>query len=274
MRRFLIVGITLAVGACKQESAPQPKSAAVAPAPAPAAAPAEATLVSLRGKIAERIDTPQYSYLRLTTASGDQWAAVSKTDKPVGAEVAVVKAAWMENFKSNSMGRTWERIAFGTLDEPGAAPQPSSEMPAGHPQLDPATAKFASATGAGQGSAMHQHPSPAAAADLGKIKVAKAPGAEGRTVADVWARRASLKDKKVAVRGKVVKATLGVMGKNWLHLRDGSGEGQSSDLTVASADVAAVGDTVLVTGVVHLDRDLGAGYHYDVIVEDAQVKAE
>jgi len=65
-----------------------------------------------------------------------------------------------------------------------------------------------------------------------------------------------------------------VLGKNWLHLRDGTGEGASSDLAVASGETAAVGDTVLVSGTVRLDRDLGAGYHYDVIIEDAQLKTE
>ena len=106
------------------------------------------------------------------------------------------------------------------------------------------------------------------------MKVAKASGPQGRTIADVYAQRASLKDKKVSVRGRVVKATNGVMGKNWLHLRDGTGEGQTADLTVASEHSAGVGETVLITGTVHLDRDLGAGYHYDVLVEDAQLTPE
>ena len=118
------------------------------------------------------------------------------------------------------------------------------------------------------------HPRPAAPADVGSIRVAKAAGSNGRTISDIHARAAQLKDKKVAVRGKVVKATNGVMGKNWLHLRDGTGEGSSADLTVASSNTAQVGDTVLATGVVHLDRDLGAGYHYDVLVEDAKLEKE
>ena len=50
--------------------------------------------------------------------------------------------------------------------------------------------------------------------------------------------------------------------------------GASADLAVASADTAAVGDTVVVTGTVHLDLDLGAGYHCQVIVEDARIEAE
>jgi hypothetical protein len=156
----------------------------------------------------------------------------------------------------------------GTLEGGGGAatadPRP---QPAG-------PGMFARQAAAAPSAAEPKHPAPSAAADLGEIRVAKASGPEGRTVADIYAKQASLKDKKIAVRGKVVKATDGVMGKNWLHVRDGSGQGASSDLTVASDDTARVGDTVLVTGTVHLDRDLGAGYHYDVLIEDARVKKE
>ena len=118
------------------------------------------------------------------------------------------------------------------------------------------------------------HPPATAAAGVGTIRVTKASGSDGRTVEDIHAKRAQLKDKKVAVRGKVVTATNGVLGKNWLHVRDGTGTGDSADLTVASNDTATVGDTVLVTGTVRLDRDLGAGYRYDVLVEDAKLKKE
>ena len=103
---------------------------------------------------------------------------------------------------------------------------------------------------------------------------AKASGATAHTIAEIRAQKNALKDKPVALRGKVVKATNGVLGKNWIHVRDGSAQGDAGDLTVASADTAKVGETVLVTGTVHLDRDLGAGYHYDVLVEDAQIKPQ
>jgi hypothetical protein len=116
-------------------------------------------------------------------------------------------------------------------------------------------------------------PSPTApAADLANVKTAKAEGPEARTVAELWAQKGDLKDKTVAVRGKVVKVTTGVMGKNWLHLRDGSGaEGKDNDITVTSTDVASINDEVTIRGTVHLDRDLGSGYNYPVIVEDAKV---
>jgi hypothetical protein len=65
------------------------------------------------------------------------------------------------------------------------------------------------------------------------------------------------------------------MGKNWLHVRDGSGAEGTNDLTVTTAaHLPSVGDTVLVTGQVSLNKDFGMGYAYDVIVEDAEVKVE
>jgi len=62
------------------------------------------------------------------------------------------------------------------------------------------------------------------------------------------------------------------MGKNWLHVRDGSGKAdKDNDLTITSQDVAKVGDVVVVKGSVRVDKDFGAGYAYPVIVEDAKL---
>ena len=266
---FIVVTASLALFACKK-SAP---SAANAASPQQATTPA--ATAGIRGKVAEKIDAAQYSYLKLQTAEGELWTAVPKTGKDVGAEVTVVNAVWMQNFKSNTMNRTWERIAFGTLDDGTAVAAIAPAAPSGNsPQGMFAEAASPHGSMASPHGGAPQHPTPAPAADVGKIKVAKAAGKTGRTVEEIWSKRAALKDQKVAVRGKVVKATNGVMGKNWLHVRDGTGEGPASDLAIASDDTAAVGDTVLVTGVVHVDKDLGAGYHYDVIVEDARIKAE
>lgn len=100
-----------------------------------------------------------------------------------------------------------------------------------------------------------------------------AAGTSGRSIAEVWAQKDILRDAPVAVRGKVVKFLPGIMGKNWLHLRDGSGSRASGDddITVTTNDMAAVGDVVLVSGTVRIDKDVGAGYRYPVIVEEAKV---
>ena len=76
------------------------------------------------------------------------------------------------------------------------------------------------------------------------------------------------------MRGKVVKFSPQIMGKNWIHVQDGTGAAGTNDLTVTTLDEAKVGDTVLVTGKITLNKDFGMGYKYDLIIEDGKVKVE
>jgi ABC-type glycerol-3-phosphate transport system substrate-binding protein len=118
------------------------------------------------------------------------------------------------------------------------------------------------------------HP-PAKAPDEVEVgQVAKAEG--GQTVAEVYEQKATLAGSKVTVRGTVVKLNPGIMGKDWLHVRDGSGAEGTNDLTVTttSKPLPNVGDLVLIVGTVSLDKDYGMGYQYPVIVEDAAVTVE
>lgn len=111
-------------------------------------------------------------------------------------------------------------------------------------------------------------------ADPGDIKVPKAVGANARTVAEIVTKRAELKDQAVLVRGKVVKFNPEIMGKNWVHLRDGSGSAAdgSNDILVTTMASAKVGDVVTVQGIVRADKDFGAGYSYQVLIEEATLK--
>lgn len=111
-----------------------------------------------------------------------------------------------------------------------------------------------------------------AAVDLGDIE--KAEG--GKTVAEVLTEGAALADQRILVRAKVVKKNDGIMGRNWLHLRDGSknADGTEADLTVTSQQTANVGDLLVAEGKVSADKDFGFGYHYEVLLEDAKLKPE
>jgi hypothetical protein len=105
-------------------------------------------------------------------------------------------------------------------------------------------------------------------------KVPKAEGAEGRTVAEVIGGKARLKDKTIAVRGQVVKVSLGILGKNWVHLQDGTGSAAdgSNDLIVTTQDKPAVGDVVHARGTVRTDVNVGSGYSYAVLIEGATLR--
>jgi hypothetical protein len=142
----------------------------------------------------------------------------------------------------------------------------------GKEQSAPAASAPASPA-AGMPVAPHHMTASAPSEDVDLSGIARAPG--GRTIAEVFAERDQLAGQVVVFRGKLVKANANIMGKNWLHVRDGTGAEGTNDLTVTTIDLLPnVGDTVLVTGLLEVNKDFGMGYRYDVIVENAEVTVE
>lgn len=217
---------------------------------------------TLQGEVLEVINVDSYTYLRLKTKTGEAWAAVTTVAVAKGAKVSVANAMPMDNFESKTLKRRFDRVYFGQIAGPGA------KMAAGGPP--PA---MQGGMSSGMPGAMHT-PGGAAAPAVATTPVPKASGADARTVAEIVQGKAGLKDKTVLVRARVVKVNNGIMGKNWLHLQDGSGKAQdgSNDILVTSKDTAAVGDVITARGVVRTDVTVGPGYAYGVIVEDASVK--
>lgn len=247
VRVSLVVAGLLCVTGCKKEEAAAPVE--VAKTASPHAAMPQGGGATLVGTVAERLDAPNYTYLRLTGAGPeDVWAAVPTNTVAVGAKVSILNPMPMKDFESKTLARTFPVIMFGGGAEVvGADGQPTAAPAAPHPTAAPA--------------------------ELAPIKVEKAAGADAHTVAEVYAQRMALKGQTATVRGKVVKVTSGVLGRNWLHLRDGSGsEGtQDFDLIVTTTATAQVDDVVNVQGPVVVDKDLGSGYAYKVLIEDAKI---
>jgi hypothetical protein len=282
-----LLALVFLAGCGKQQPALDVKTAAPASAPAAsAAAPAsgavpaapEVALVTVSGTVLETMDAAEYTYMRLKTATGETWAAINKTKIAKGDAVTVTNAMVMDGFQSKTLNRTFDHILFGVLASPGAAPAaaPAAGGPAASlPMVSdhPPTAGTTGGQSPQQMAAQHGQAA-GGPADAPDVKVPKAQGANAKTVAELWAQRASLKGKEIAVQAKVVKVTNSVMGKNWLHVRDGSGSkaAKDNDLTVTTDVVAKVGDVVTVTGTVSVDKDFGAGYAYPVIIENAKLK--
>jgi len=210
---------------------------------------APAPTATVTGKVLEVKDVDNYTYLRLQTKDGETWAAVTKAPVKKGADVTLENTMVMNNFESKSLKRKFDKIVFGTI--------------AGAP-----------GTPAAQERDLSMHSGAAKPADVTNVKVAKATGPDARTVAEVVTNSTKLKNKNVLVRGKVVKYTPDVLGKNWVHLRDGSGSAadHTDDVLVTTKDKTKVGDVVLAKGVVQTDRDLGSGYTYKVLIEEATLQ--
>jgi hypothetical protein len=222
---------------------PQPSAGTAQPG-APPPAPMHADSEPLKGAVAETMDAAGYTYVRLTTPAGDKWAAVPKAKVAAGDAVTVLSPMMMTGFQSPTLHRTFDEIYFGTL---------AGTEPPIHERADPHAGLV---------------PAAPAAAVVAPIPRATGPGAH--TIAEVVAGRATLNGTSVTVRGQVTKYNPDIMGRNWLHVQDGSGKGPAaSDILVTTTGTANVGDVVVAKGVVRTDQDFGAGYSYAVMVEDA-----
>ncbi len=231
------------------------------------------------GKIAEMMDAGEYTYVLVDNGAEKVWAAAPKFEAKVGDKVYMpTKVMPMTNYRSSTLNRTFDVVYFeGEIRKVAdGMPMANSEkdllmsshggaLPAGHAAIDSAMPAGHAATS--QNRTVAEKPS-----DMDLTQIKKADG--GQTVAEVYADKSQLAGKLIILRGKVVKFTPGVMGKNWLHVQDGSGQSGSNDLTVTTNVTAKIGDTVLVKGSLARDKDFGFGYKYDLLVEDAQITIE
>jgi len=206
--------------------------------PALAAQPSAGQIVS--GQVLETRDAEPYTYLRIKTDQGEQWAVVDKAAVKKGASASVEVVMVVDNFESKALHKTFSSIIFGNLA--GAAP-----------------------------GATNPHAGLANIAGMGPLKLAKATGTNAYTVAEIIGRASQLNNQPVRLSGKVVKVNLDIMGKNWLHLQDGSGNAAQAthDLLVTTTALAKLGDVVTAAGTVHTNVDLGMGYNYKVLIDNA-----
>jgi hypothetical protein len=233
---------------------------------------------SIGGTVVERIDVDKYTYLRVDREGADDaWVAVPNADVSVGDRVTVRNTQLMKSFTSPTLKRTFDAIYFGVLDAPTAAGAPQAAGGNGfvHPPTsggNPHADLPSGSAPADSPEVQQAHAAPfQGATDVKVGKVRKAEGALGRRVAEIHAQRSALSGKLVRVRGVVVKSVPGVLGKTFVHVRDGSGDNDTTrDLTLTTDDYPAIGAEVLFEGTVMVDKDFGSGYRYGVLVENAK----
>lgn len=259
-----------------KDAAAPAQATAEASVPAAAAQPAAGEAAqgdTLSGTVAETFDSGGYTYIQLDRGSDKVWAAIGQTKVAVGDKISLLNGPVMRDFHSKSLDRTFPEIIFssgiaGAKADPhaGAAANFSTAMQGEGGAAMPPAAMGMGAEEASGGSVKAITP-------LQEIKVEKAEGENGYQVGQLFASAADLAGKKVKVRGKVVKVSPGIMGRTWIHLQDGTGDPKSNthDLVVTSADVPELNSIVVIEGDLAKDKDFGAGYFYNVIVEGATV---
>lgn len=206
---------------------------------------AETGLVN--GTVAETIDGGGYTFIRIEEP--DVWIATSSLEVTEGDRVEYSGGAEMRDFHSKSLDRTFESIWFVQKVSVSGQDLPRQAAAQGHPPIPGGTPRDTAV----------EAPAP------GEIE--KLDG--GKVIEEILSDRAALKGQTVSLRAKVIKVSENIMGMNWVTLQDGSGTAPNDKLIAVSSEMAAVGEVVTATGVIENDVDLGYGYRYDALLEEA-----
>ncbi len=192
----------------------------------------------------EVLQSSNYTYLRVSEDNKETWIAISRREAEVGKSYYYEPNIEMTDFVSKELKRTFKTIVF--VDK--FSDQPITNVKASMDNTSkgnqPAVAKEG-------------------------IKVEPAEG--GITIAELYAKKDSYAGKTVKIRGEVVKFSAEIMGRNWVHLQDGTNSNGAFDITITTNDVTKIGDVVTFEGSVTLKKDFGAGYFYEVIVENGKM---
>lgn len=193
--------------------------------------------------VKEKLDASGYSYLKVDENGKEYWIAIPQSEISTGDEISFSRYMEMKDFRSDKLDRTFESLLFVE----NARRKGDANMP-------------------------NPHQTELSAITKEDLQIAKAK--DGFTIEELFTRKNELSEKLVLVRGKVVKANLGIMKLNWFHIQDGTGEEGNHDLTITSNDAAKVGDIILVEGKLVKDKDFGSGYVYSLLLEDSKIKVE
>ncbi|MCA8962358.1 MAG: hypothetical protein KDC38_17655 [Planctomycetes bacterium] len=216
------------------------------------------SLSSFEGQVLETMDAEPYTYVQVTDGQRTIWAAGPKVAVAAGDRVRIASGMLMVDFPSRQLERTFAELYLsGAIEVVGAS------------GAGKVSTSGAGAT-SGSGSTTMAPTSRPAAEDYSGLERPEG----GLRVGEIYEQSVALVGTEILFRGKVVKYNGAILGTNWLHVRDGSGDSGKNDITVTTNTAVKVGDIVLVRGKLSADRDFGAGYRYDLIVEDADVTAE
>lgn len=210
----------------------------------PTEAPHQAASNSHQVKVEEVIQANSYTYLRVTEDGKEYWIATSKQIIEAGQTLSYGQGLEMKNFTSKELGRTFESIWFvgqmGGTNNMGSMGQKKGAI---SPNSNQQNVKTQS------------------------ISVNKVSG--GVTVQELYADASAFEGKTVTIRGEVTKFNPKIMGRNWVHIQDGTISGDYFDLTITTMDPVKVGDVAVFKGKIAINKDFGAGYKYAMIMEEA-----
>jgi len=185
-----------------------------------------------------------YTYIKLKESGKESWLAALPMNVAVGDQIEYIGGDTMKGFKSKAMNQTFDSIRFVARIHVVNKDMPMDAVHRG------SKAGNTLAVAPGQG------------------EIAKPKG--GKTVAELFNEKDKLNGKKVMARAKVMKVSQNILGKNWVTLADGTGKSPEDRVVATTKETPSVGTVFTVSGLLKTNVNLGAGYQYKAIIEEAR----
>jgi len=206
------------------------------------------------GKLLQMFKSGGYTYLEYETDGKKFWAASKMVVANIGNIIEFKQPLVMKDFYSKTLKRKFELIYFAgmvrAVGKTGQQPMSSMQSMMGHKKMDPDKKVII--------------------VNAGSVKKAD----KGFTIAECYSQKDDLKGKTILIRGMVVKFSSKIKGRNWVHIRDGSGKSGTNDITFTTKETLAPGDLILVKGTLIVNKDIGSGYLFPVFMENPVVIKE
>jgi len=200
----------------------------------------------------EAINANEYTYIKVSENDVEKWVAVTRMDVKIGGTYYYTGGFETENFESKELKKTFDKLVM--LENFSDNKENLGSKSTNHTSM------------------MGQNKSNtnASATDrLTDLKITPSKGAI--TIAETFSKKDALSGKKVKITGKVTKYNPEIMGKNWIHMQDGTESNGKYDLTITTKAEVKVDDIITIEGVITLNKDFGYGYFYEMLIEDAVI---
>lgn len=195
---------------------------------------------AFEGLVKDIKQTSSYTYLNIENENETVWIAVSKTKIDKGEILDVQLGTPFKNFASKELKRSFKELYL--------------------------VSKYkVNGKAVGGKSSIHNKKVIKASIVAGSIKKSD------YNISEIFENKDKLKNKVINIRAKVVKFTPRIMGKNWIHVQDGSGTDGTNDLTITSNETVKIGDVIHIQGTLITNKDFGAGYSYKALLENGKI---
>ncbi len=232
---------------------------------------ADAAAGNTTGMVVETMNSSGYTYLLIDSGADKTWVAIPETKIAKGATITYKSGMIMKNFSSKTLNRTFDSIIFS----PGLDEEKSTQFH-GKAADDSFAAAVKSESSKTAVPALNME---ASGGSLGaitpykEITVTKSAAANAYTVEEIFAQAKKLNSQKISLHGVVTKVSANIMGRNWVHLQDGTGNPMQNthDIVATTSELPELNSKITIEGILAAEKNFGAGYKYAAIIEQATV---